>query len=174
MITESFQTSVFYVFATLSIMMALGVVLFSNIMHSVICLMSVLIISAAFYLMLGSEFLAGVQLLVYVGGIVVLIVFAIMLTGTGNLVSEKAPRSRKFFAFLGSVTFFSWATSAIVNSSFLINSYDDSKVSEAKMIGLSLLDYGENGYILPFEIISLLLLAVLIGGIVVARKDTAK
>lgn len=166
---ESVPTILFYLFGGLSVCLALCVVMAKRVLRAVICLMGVLIVSAGFYLMLGSEFLAGVQLLVYVGGIVVLLVFVIMLTGAGNHVDPKPTFLRKLTSFFVVITFLGWSTLALLTTTFPQKTSSPPR-SEAKALGIKLLDYGPEGYILPFEVISLLLLSVLIGGIVIARK----
>ncbi len=170
------ETLFFYGFAALSLLFALGVVLIRRVMWAVLSLMSVLLISAAFYLMLGSEFLAGAQVLVYVGGIVVLIVFAVMLTG---IHTDERPSFLKLFnGFLVATTFFIWSSWALWESPFFRNSNGMeqgglSEVGEVREIGLRLMDMGSTGYILPFELISILLLAVLIGAIVIGRRSSS-
>lgn len=114
-------------------------------------------------------FLAAVQLLVYVGGVVVLIIFSILLTSQINDRLEQ-PEWLKVTATLLLV---------IVGaglSLFVISEYDFN-ISEAVMtaptvsdIGLRLLSYGPGGYVLPFEVISILLLAAMIGAIVIAKR----
>ncbi len=137
--------------------------------------MGVLTFSAGLYLLVGAEFLAGVQILVYVGGIVVLLVFAVMLTRSSELVEDRPSVKRKVLGFIASTAFFTSSLWAIATSPF--KNFDTEIIFQStntKEIGRKFLDNTSTGYVLPFELISLLLLAVLIGGIVIARNSSEK
>jgi NADH-quinone oxidoreductase subunit J len=171
MIGDAIYTLLFYFFAAFAIVFALTVTMSSRLLRAAVYLMMVLLASACMYVMLGAEFLAGIQVLVYVGGIVVLIVFAIMLTNSAELQLDKPPVHRKVLAGLASLAFAAATVWIFGSSTFpLAISAAVSPQDNTTQIGLKLLDYGSSGYILPFEIISVLLLAAIIGGIVVARK----
>jgi NADH-quinone oxidoreductase subunit J len=120
--------------------------------------------------MLQLEFLAGVQLLVYIGGIVVLLVFAVMLTSSMELLEDQPSRARRFVGFVASVAFFVLTATALWSTDFAFLAAPQRTASDVHEIGRRLLDPGPNGYVLPFEVISVLLLASVVGGIVVARK----
>ncbi len=164
------QTIMFYLFAAIALLLSLRVVTTRRLLRAAVYLVVVLVSTAAFYLMLGAEFLAGVQVLVYVGGIVVLIVFAIMLTSKNDLLEDVPSMKRKLLGALGSFIFFAVSTLAFTFTDFHIYQKSNEAFS-TKEIGLRLLDYGPAGYVVPFELISLLLLAAVIGGIVIARKS---
>ncbi len=171
MMTDAVFTILFYMMAAAVVSLAIAVTVSRRLLRAAVYLMGVLLLSAGFYLMLGAEFLAGIQVLVYVGGIVVLIVFAIMLTRSTGLELDHPPLRRIIPAALASVVFavmtgFLLATSPFQSAVNTVSVPDGS----AQAIGRKLLDTGSGGYVLPFEIISLLLLAVTIGGIVIARK----
>jgi NADH-quinone oxidoreductase subunit J len=171
MISDAAYTLLFYFFAIFSIAFALAVTMSRRLLRAAVYLMMVLLGSACLYIMLGAEFLAGIQVLVYVGGIVVLIVFAIMLTRSAELLLDKPPVLRKISAGLGSLAFAIATVWIFWTSKFPIPQGNvPAPANNVEQIGLKLLDYGSTGYILPFEIISVLLLAAIIGGIVVARK----
>jgi NADH-quinone oxidoreductase subunit J len=171
MISDAIYTLLFYFFSVFAVIFALAVTMSRRMLRAAVYLMMVLLASACMYVMLGAEFLAGVQVLVYVGGIVVLIVFAIMLTRSAELQLDKPPVHRKISAGLASLVFAAAAVWIFGSSAFpFAQSIDSSPQDAVTQIGLKLLDYGKDGYILPFEIISLLLLTAIIGGIVVARK----
>jgi len=171
----------FWVFAFLSVTLAFGVVLSQHILRAAVSLAGVLAISAGFYLFLGMEFLAAVQIMVYVGGIVVLLVFAIMLTNMAGKKEVRSSTPRLLSAaavaagFYGlSVVVIGGIDDRILNPFFSAEMEakgDIHPVVGAGAVGRLLLDMGPQGYVLPFEVISLLLLAAVIGGIVVARKD---
>ena len=108
MITQAAYTVMFYILAIVSLLMAIHVVKSRRLLRAALSLMAVLVASAGFYIMLGYEFLAGVQVLVYVGGIVVLIVFAIMLTSRVDLLETSPPLHRKYLGLFASLAFFSF------------------------------------------------------------------
>lgn len=161
----------FWVFAFISILFACGVVFSTKVLRAAVYLTVVLISTAAFYLLLGMEFLAGVQVLVYVGGIVVLIIFAVMLTSGVDLVEKRPEMKRIVIGALASLLFFCSSAYVLLNTSFQAAPMVKNTDNEVEMIGKQLLNFTGNGYILPFEIISLLLLSAFVGGIVIARKE---
>ena len=164
----------FYVLAGLAVCFAVAVVSSRRILRAAVYLMAVLGMSAGFYLLLDAEFLAGVQILVYVGGIVVLLVFAIMLTASSDMIEEKPSLTRKGFGLLAAGCFLATSVTIFYWSDFpaLREGAPDGNVT--RELGKRILDYGPNGFVLPFELISLLLLGVAIGGIVLARKRAQK
>lgn len=163
---------IFYLLTFVILVLALATVLTRHIFRSAIYLMGVLALSAGYYLLLGAEFLAGVQILVYVGGIVVLIVFAVMLTQSQDLIHDHPSRLRKMIGFLTSGSFFGLSAWALLNSHLnkSIEMPNDIQFS-AQAMGKAFLSTDGTGYLLPFELISILLLAVLISGIVLAKKE---
>jgi len=170
MITQAAYTVMFYILAIVSLLMAIHVVKSRRLLRAALSLMAVLVASAGFYIMLGYEFLAGVQVLVYVGGIVVLIVFAIMLTSRVDLLETTPPLHRKYLGLFASLAFFAMTTTALLFSEFPLLKAGKVPTNDVAAFGRKLLSYGADGYVLPFEIISLLLLSALIGGIVISRK----
>lgn len=164
----------FYAFAALAVLFAISVVCSRRILRAAVYLMGVLGMSAGFYLLLGAEFLAGVQILVYVGGIVVLLVFAIMLTSSIDLIEEKPSLFRKATGLFAAGAFLAASVAVFFLSDFPVLKKAVAAGSTTREIGLHVLSYGPEGYVLPFEMISLLLLGVAIGGIVLARKRAGK
>jgi len=165
------ETVLFYVIAAMSLIFALITVTARRLLRSAVALMFVLVLSAGFYVMLAAEFLAGVQVLVYVGGIVVVIVFVIMLTSSVDLLEERPALGRKVLGGLAALGFFISTALVFLTNVFPTATGRAQTVDSARAIGTALLDYGPRGYVVPFEIISLLLLAALVGGIAVARKS---
>lgn len=161
---------------------ALAIVIFSvmavtsrKILRAATYLLFVLIGTAVFYFQLGYQFLGGVQIAVYAGGIMVLFVFAILLT---NRPDDEAPRlesHRKAVGIVASVAGAALLLFALFNMP-LINGLSLAEVKDAAPmitmhdIGHTLLGSGKFQYLLPFEAVSVLLLACIIGGVVVARK----
>jgi NADH-quinone oxidoreductase subunit J len=170
MVEQAAYTVFFYVFAATAVVLSLAVAVSRHLLRAAVYLMGALIASAAFYVMLGAEFLAGIQVLVYIGGITVVIAFAVMLTQSTQLQLDKPTGCRKIAAFLSAAAFAVAGGWAIGTSSFGQSPESPISADSTRSIGLALLDPGAGGYVLPFEIVSVLLLAAVIGGVVVARK----
>lgn len=168
--------ALFYLFAGTAAVSAVGLVLSRNIVRSAVCLLFTLAGVAGLYFLLSAEFLAAVQLVVYAGGTLILIVFGVMLT-------SKSPFSR-FEPKLGEVII---ATSigaillvalvmAIRNQRFPVAT-EASVVAGEERYPLAKLGQALLGdYLLPFEIVSVLLLVVMIGAAYLAkarRRDAA-
>jgi NADH-quinone oxidoreductase subunit J len=144
-----------------------------KIFRAAIYLLFSLIGIAGMYFWLNYEFIAAVQIVVYVGGIVVLIIFSIFLTH-GSGADMPAPKfARSVFAALAAAAGFSLTLLVINQHNFFISS---GKVVEPSVnnIGTQMLSTTEHGYLLPFEVISILLLAAMIGAIVIAIKIKPK
>jgi NADH-quinone oxidoreductase subunit J len=172
MIADAVGTLLFYAFAFAAFLLATAVVCERKLLRAAVALMGVLGVSAAFYALLGAHFLAGVQVMVYVGGVVVLIIFAIMLTQSGALLEDIPSLWRRLLGGAASVGFFVLTLFALIHSPLTqcCKAAPEMVKDDTRAIGRALLDTGGEGYVLPFEIISLVLLAALIGGIVIARK----
>lgn len=160
---------VFYLLATMILVFSVLTVTTRRILRAAVYLLFVLLATAAIYLLLNYTFLAVVQLTVYAGGIIVLIVFSILLTSHINdeLDLNSIPRriSAGAISIIGFVlTYWVVATSELTPKTDIEAPYD------IKAIGMALMNYGDNGYVLAFELISILLLAAMIGAIVIAKK----
>ena len=166
---ELTQTIIFYLLGGVAIFGAIAVVAAKRILRSAVALAATLVSTAGLYILLDYDFIAGIQLLVYVGGIVVLIVFAVMLTSSLELVEVHPPLRRRALAALASALFLVTALAALSLTDFKLTTEGSPPGNIAAELGRKLLDTGAGGYVLPFEIISLLLLAAVLGGIVVAR-----
>src|SRR4051812_33918387 len=118
---------------------------------------------------MGVEFIAAVQIIIYVGGIVVLIIFSIFLTQKSGGEMPKPLRNRSLFSALALLFGFALTYHLIYQYGFnQVESHSfDVKVSD---IGIQMLSTKEHGYVLPFEVVSILLLASMIGCIVIAMK----
>ena len=113
-------------------------------------------------------------MLVYVGGIVVLLVFAVMLTRSADLLEDQPTRGRQLIGALVAGGFFALSYFVMTGPAFAGRKLSALPKNDVAAIGRALLDTGEHGYALPFEVVSLLLLAAMIGGIVIARKPVAQ
>ena len=128
--------------------------------------------TSAFYFMIDYFFLAAVQLIVYAGGIVVLIIFSILLTSHISEKLEPPDILKNAFSIV-------LALGGICLTLFVLGSFDAIAPAAAnqlnmQIIGEKLMNYKENGYVLPFEVISILLLAAMVGAIVVAKRTKLK
>lgn len=167
---EFFETIIFYALAIFISVFSVMTVSTRHILRSATYLLFVLFGTAGIYFLLGYTFLGSVQIMVYAGGIVVLYVFSILLTSGEGDRAERLKRS-KFLA--GLVATLSGA--AIVLFITLTHKFtpttDIAPVETSiKTIGHALLGSDKYGYILPFETVSILLLACIIGGLLIARK----
>lgn len=170
MIEQAMATILFYGFAAAAVVLALVVTTSRNLLRAAVCLMGVLTIQAAFYILLAADFLAGAQVLVYVGGIVVVIAFVVTLTRSSQLLMDHPSPLRMLLAMAVAVGFAVVSIAALWMSALHQPGMTHSTMDSTRAIGLALLDTGKTGYVLPFEVISVLLLAAMIGGIVIARK----
>ena len=150
------ETVVFYFLAAFITVFSILTVTTHRMVRSATYLLFVLFGTAGIYFLLGYTFLGSVQIMVYAGGIVVLYVFSILLTsGEGDII-EKLKRSR-FLAGLG-------ATVGVATTDV------EPLEVNIKTIGHHMLSGDKYGYLLPFEAVSILLLACIVGGLLIARK----
>lgn len=167
---NSFSTYLFYFFAALVLAASVAAVTSRRILRAAVYLLFALGGTAAFYFYVDYYFLAGVQLLVYAGGIVVLIIFSILLTSDINEKLEK-PVTIKVLASLALVVISFLLTAIIIG----MHTFPETDAVRAEVsmqyIGKTLLSYKDGGYVLPFEVISIVLLAALAGAIVIAKRN---
>jgi NADH-quinone oxidoreductase subunit J len=147
---------------------ALLVVTTRNMVHAALWLVVTLGSVAGVYLLLAAEFLAWVQVLIYVGAVVVLLLFALMLTRapTGpqpDLNAARAVPAAVVAALVGGVL----VTTVVAGFSDVRLDLDGTVVGSAEMTGATIFEK----WVLPFEVLSVLLLAALIGAIVLSRGD---
>jgi NADH-quinone oxidoreductase subunit J len=163
---------IFYLLATIIIVFSILTVTSRKILRAAVYLLFVLIATAGFYFMVNYNFLAAVQLTVYSGGIVVLIVFAVLLTAHMDHKLEPIGKLKSFLVALltaGGAGITLYALSSFPFKTVLSSTSD----YDIKAIGTKLLSYGDYGYVLPFEVISVLLLAAMIAAIIVAKKSVS-
>lgn len=156
----------FFLIAALTLAAAFGTVLFRNVFHAGLALVGTFFGVAAIYLMLEAEFLAIVQVLVYIGAIAVLILFAVMLTR--RLMQNEDSNINKQWAWVATVivTLFLGMFLVILQVPWQINPGASVYTDLVPHLGTALL----TTYVLPFEIVSVLLLAALIGAFIIARE----
>lgn len=160
----------FYVLSAAILGSALLAVTTGKIFRSAIWLLFSLVGVAALYFWMQAEFIAAVQIVVYVGGIVVLIIFSIFLTQRSGKKMPAPPFSRIVLA-LAAAAFGAGFTGALLfNYGFPDRPSAPMDLSVAE-IGTQLLSTSSYGYILPFEAVSMLLFAAMVGCIVIAMKE---
>jgi NADH-quinone oxidoreductase subunit J len=170
----SLDWALFTVLAAATAASALGVVLTQGIIRSAVCLLFTLVGVSLLYFLLGAEFLGATQLIVYVGGTLVLVVFGAMLTGGGPFAALK---SRPFEWFAGGVVaggLFAvlTATSLKLGTEVPAKPVDGPTTGQLGLafLGLPPRDVlPRTSYLLPFEIVSVHLLVVLVGAAYLAR-----
>jgi NADH-quinone oxidoreductase subunit J len=193
MILSGWESVFFWVFALAALVAALLTVMARNAVHSALFLVSTLVSVAALFVLLGAEFIAGVQILVYVGGVMVLFLFVIMLVNVGAEEREQEVLFNQtgqttaavcfaallvfglFYAinqsagrFAPSLLETSPAASAARDADLRPSETRVSRISEdTQRVGSSLYRYGG----LPFEIASVLLLVAIVGSVLLARTS---
>jgi len=162
----------FYAVAGLVILFSIGVVAMRNMLHAAIFLVSAFTWTAVLYLLMDVEFAAIMQLVVYIGGIVVVIVFIILLTSELGEAHLEPSWRRRWPAALLSIAWVAAAAALIHQFDDVWNAHTpvDGKPVEIDQLAQALLSTGDRGFLIPFEIISVLLLTAVIGAIVIARR----
>lgn len=160
------------------LIIALSIILFSvlavttrKILRSATFLLFALFATAAMYFKLDYEFLGAVQIAVYAGGIVVLFVFSILLTSHPGSNSEPLVSKQRMMGLIaGILTFAVTAFALLYRCGQALVQLPQMENPKMHQLGEILMGSGKFHYLLPFEAISVLLLACIIGGVVVARK----
>ncbi len=168
----SASSVIFYIIAAVIIGGGILAVTSRKIFRAAVYLLFSLLGIAALYFYLNYEFIAAVQIVVYVGGIVVLIIFSIFLTHASGDEMKRPVLWRTLFSGLATIFAAALTYLFITDHNFVPVGYalDHPVAPSVKNIGLQMLSTTEHGYILPFEVVSMLLLAALIGCIVIAIK----
>lgn len=160
------QVAVFYILSGLIVGSAFMVVTLKNIFHSLLFLILCFFSIAGIYVLLSAEFVAAVQVLIYVGAITVLLIFAIMLTAQLYSPSIRQSNEQVIPGLLVVGALLVVTLSVLGRTSWRISTQGIEEQSTVS-IGKALL----TTYVLPFEVVSLVLLAALIGAIIIARKE---
>ena len=163
------QEAVFYILAATIVVFSVMTVTTRRILRSETYLLFVLFATAGIYFQLNYSFLGAVQLMIYAGGIIILYVFSILLTSTDK---DKATRLKNSKVMAGLLTALAGAVLCVfitLTHNFGPSHYIGDEVP-MKVIGTALMGTEKYQYLLPFEAISVLILACIIGGIIIARK----
>lgn len=162
----SLSTAVFYLIALITVVSA-GMVAFSrNIIYSAFSLLGAFMGVAGLYVFLGADFVAAVQLLIYVGGILVLILFAVMLTHriTDVQVTNRAAGRIPALIIIGALIY-------LLIETIKVTPWVKAKQVVYAPTTASIGDLFLSSYLLPFELASLVLLGAMIGAVVLSRKE---
>lgn len=157
----------FLLFAGMAVVSAAGVAFSRSIIYSALSLLGALLATGALFIFLNADYVAVTQLLIYIGGVLVLILFAVMLT---SQISEKKHSNPRQFVLPSLLLL-----GALLGILTYVSSRAPWKVAEAPLSTDSTVrtigDVFLREYLLPFEVVSLVLLATLIGAVVIARKE---
>ena len=136
-----------------------------NLVHSAVSLLFTLFGIAAIYIYLYADFIAATQVVIYVGGILVLIIFGVMLTNKIENATITSKTHNKIPGIIFTVLLLFLQFYAIFNTKWLVN---DNPPKDSTIMNIGELLLGK--YLLPFEVVSILLLAALIGAAMLSRK----
>jgi NADH-quinone oxidoreductase subunit J len=155
----------FWVLAVIGVLAALAVVLLRDVFRAALSLVLCFLMVAGIYITLSADFLAAVQILIYVGAISVLIILAIMMT---REVQRGSPSNRlRIPAFFVALLFFGGVAFALLKTPWQVSLAPPLEPTTPAIAGLL---FGEGGFILPVEIGAILLLAAILGAIVLVRE----
>jgi NADH-quinone oxidoreductase subunit J len=162
------MTISFLILAVLTLASAVAAMSLRNLVHCALALVGTFVGLAAFYLQLEAQFVGFAQILVYVGAVAILIVFAILLTGGSE--PAKQPTFSSTWCVGGGVTIavFGVLIWTIRSSHVYSDSLSPASQASVRQIGNQLM----TKYILPLEVVGLLLTAALIGAVIIAMKET--
>lgn len=165
----------FVILAVFIMLSSVATVLTKSIVRAATYLLFVLLGTAGMYFLMGYTFLGSVQIMVYAGGIVVLYVFSILLTDGAKEMAVKRKMKDASWGLLLSLAGFGVFAWIVLSHNFKAQilsapSETANAVTSINSIGVNMLSTGDNGYLLPFEAVSVLLLACIVGALIIARK----
>ena len=160
---------IFYILAFIIIAFAIASVSSRKMLRSVIYLLFVLCSIAGIYFLIDYNFLAAIQLTIYAGGIIVLIIFSVLLVHHIEMRLEIAKPSKQLIT--GLVCLIGLGLFLFTLHSHEFEVVENTASTNVTDIGTKLLSYEAGGFILPFEVISVLLLAAMIGAIVISKGN---
>lgn len=154
----------FYLIAALIIFCAIKMVMSTNLVHSALFMAATFIGIAMIYLLLNADYLAIVQIMVYVGAISILIVFGVMLTKRATMEESSSFNRYKFAGSIVAVALFAVFSRTIIASEFTIGT---SKAGESTVMAIATLLL--NDYAIAFEVAGFLLLVATVGAIIIGK-----
>ncbi|MCD7971816.1 MAG: NADH-quinone oxidoreductase subunit J [Candidatus Azobacteroides sp.] len=161
---------IFGILAVIIVAFSILTVTTRRILRSATFLLFVLLATAGVYFLLDYHFLAAVQITVYAGGILVLFVFSIFLTSHAGDKLPKASLKKMIAGLMAAITGGAVCLFVILKNGLRVTEAVTGGEIDMKQIGYALMGTGKYQYLLPFEAVSILLLACIIGGILIARK----
>ena len=165
----SLQEIVFFILAAVIVVCSVLAVTTKRILRSATHLLFVLFGTAGIYFQLNYSFLGAVQLLIYAGGITVLYVFSILLTSSEGDKASDLKGYKLVAGLIATVVSLGICLWVMLRHDFLPQHFEHGELN-VRTIGHALMSAEKYGYVLPFEVISVLLLACIVGGIMIARK----
>jgi NADH-quinone oxidoreductase subunit J len=160
----------FAIFSAVIIIFSILTVTSRRILRAATFLLFVLVATGGMYFLLRFNFLAAIQLTLYAGGIVVLIIFSILLTSHIAEKLEKPDLKKTIPAFLAAAGGALITIATILQHHFPVEVISGGERTDIRVIAKSLISTEKFGYALPFEVISILLLAAMMGAIILAKK----
>lgn len=157
---------IFYLFGAITILSALLVVTTRNIVHSAFYLLFTFFGVAGLYVLLGADFIAIVQIMVYIGGILILLIFGVMLTNRITNVDIRTGTIHIIPAIIGVGVLWGAVTAIMLKTEWVVNPAVTMEPTTANIGRLLITDY-----VLIFELLGILLLIALIGSATIARRD---
>ena len=161
------QKVVFGVLAVAMAVAAVRVVTTQNVVHAALYLVVVLAGVAAIYVLLAAEFIAVVQVIIYIGAIVLLILFGTMLTRAPIGRSADLDNDQRWLGLVLSLFLLGVLGAVLTDAYGTTKLPKDPVVQRTGDVGISIFQT----YVVPFEVVSVLLLAALVGAVVIARRD---
>jgi NADH-quinone oxidoreductase subunit J len=161
---------IFYILAAIISIFSILAVTSKQIIRSATYLLFVLIGTAGLYLLLGYHYLFAVQIAVYAGGVMVLFIFAILLTNRPGENAKTERKDRRIVAGITSLAGLAFCGHIIYWNISKVYTFVVPAEMKVEDIGHTLMGTGKYEYLLPFEFISILLLASIVGAIMIARK----
>ncbi|MCU6778726.1 MULTISPECIES: NADH-quinone oxidoreductase subunit J family protein [Phocaeicola] len=167
----SLQEIVFYIVGACIIVSSILAVTTGRLLRAATYLLFVLFGTGAIYGILGYTFLSAVQLMVYAGGIVVLYVFSILLTQSDKNMKYKQNQAKLISVLITTVVGAVLVLFLVMTNGFALNLIPQGVELPVDQIGHALIGTDKYQFVLPFEAVSVLLLACMIGAILIARKE---
>jgi NADH-quinone oxidoreductase subunit J len=155
----------FIIIAAFTLLMALGTVVARNLFHAALFLVGVFFGISAIFILLEAEFLAMAQIIIYIGAIATLIVFAIMLS-KGMMGRESGAYNKQWYFAGGAMIFFFGMVSWLLTKMPFQMTSEQIPEDAIQQIGMGFVGH----YVVPFEVVSILLLVALVGAIMLARE----
>jgi len=167
----------FYVLGGGLVLLSVLAVSLPNLLHGAISLIGSFLVTAGLYIILQLEFVALSQIMLYIGGIIIFMLIIILLTtGLGSENRHRVTAARRFTGLAISSALLAGLLCTLFSNASLLQGEAHRPAPPVTMddIGFRLLSIGRDGFIVPFEIISILLLVALVGAVVIARRESGK